>query len=105
MQNGIIVLSTYPDEQTASKMARKIVESKLAACVNLVTIRSFYWWKSEIEDSNECLAVFKSTSRRSKMLREAIARSHPYEVPEIVEIKMNSVSDSYLRWMNESVIP
>lgn len=102
-KNGIIVLSTYPDEQTAAKIARKIVESKLAACVNLTEIRSLYWWKNKIEDSKECLAIFKSTSNASKMLREAIAKSHPYEVPEIVEIKMNSVSSSYLRWMVESV--
>jgi periplasmic divalent cation tolerance protein len=102
-KNGIIVLSTYPDEQTAAKISRKIVESKLAACVNLTEIRSLYWWNDKIEDSKECLAIFKSTSSTSKMLREAIAKSHPYEVPEIVEIKMNSVSSSYLRWMVESV--
>jgi periplasmic divalent cation tolerance protein len=104
MQDGIIVLSTYPDEQTAAKIAKNIVESKLAACVNLTSIRSFYWWKDKIEDSNECLAIFKSTSKTSKMLKEAIAKSHPYEVPEIVEVKMNSVSSAYLRWMTESVV-
>lgn len=104
MQDGIIVLSTYPDEQTAAKIAKNIVESKLAACVNLTSIRSFYWWKDKIEDSSECLAIFKSTSKTSKMLKDAIAKSHPYEVPEIVEVKMNSVSSSYLRWMAESVV-
>lgn len=103
MQNGIIVFSTYPDKETALKAAKKIVESKLAACVNLTEVRSLYWWKEKVRDSKECLAIFKSTSKTSKMLKEAIAKSHPYEVPEIVEIKMNSVSNSYLRWMVESV--
>ncbi len=103
MQDVIIVFSTYPDERTASKIARKIVESKLAACANITEIRSLYWWKDKIEDSKEYLTIFKSTSRKAKILKEAIAKSHPYEIPEIVEIKMNSVSDSYLRWMVESV--
>ncbi|MEM3098236.1 MAG: divalent-cation tolerance protein CutA [Nitrososphaerales archaeon] len=102
MRNGIIVLSTYPNKQTAAKIARRIVESKLAACVNLTEVRSFYWWKEKMEDSKECLAIFKSTSVTGKMLKEAISKSHPYEVPEIVEIKMNRVSNSYLRWMLES---
>ncbi len=104
MQSGIILLSTYPDEQTAIKVAKKIVKSKLAACVSLAKVRSFYWWEDRIEDSNECLAIFKSVKGKSKELREAIAKSHPYKVPEIVELKMNHVSKSYLDWMVASVM-
>ena len=103
MQSGIILLSTYPDEQTAIKVAKKIVKSKLAACVSLTKVRSFYWWEGRIEDSNECLAIFKSVKANAKELREAIAKSHPYKVPEIVELKMNHVGKSYLDWMVESV--
>lgn len=103
MQSGIILLSTYPDEQTAIKVAKKIVKSRLAACVSLTKVRSFYWWEDRIEDSNECLAIFKSVRANSKELREAIAKSHPYKVPEIVELKVNRVSKSYLDWMVESV--
>lgn len=103
MQGGIILLSTYPDEQTAIKVAKKIVKSKLAACVSLARVRSFYWWEDRIEDSNECLAIFKSVKGNLKELREAIAKSHPYKVPEIVELKMDNVSKSYLEWMIASV--
>ena len=103
MQSGIILLSTYPDEQTAIKVAKKIVKSKLAACVSLTKVRSFYWWEDRIEDSNECLAIFKSVKVNAKELREAITKSHPYKVPEIVELEMNHVSKSYLDWMVESV--
>jgi len=103
MQHGIILLSTYPDEQTAIKVAKKIVKSKLAACVSLTKVRSFYWWEGRIEDSHECLAIFKSVKGNAKGLREAIAKSHPYKVPEIVELKVNSISKSYLDWMVESV--
>lgn len=104
MQNGIIILSTYPDEQTAVKITKNILKSKLTACVNLTSIRSLYWWKDRIEDSNECLVIFKSTSKKARALKETIAKSHPYEVPEIIEIRMNSVSNSYLRWMIKSVL-
>ncbi len=103
MQSGIILLSTYPNEQTALKVARRIVKSKLAACVSLAKIRSLYWWDDKIEDSKECLAIFKSVKGNSKELREAIAKSHPYKVPEIVELEMNHVSKSYLDWMISSV--
>ena len=103
MQSGIILLSTYPDEQTAIKVAKKIVKSRLAACVSLTKARSFYWWENRIEDSNECLAIFKSIKANARGLREAIAKSHPYKVPEIVELKLNHVSKSYLDWMVESV--
>ena len=99
-----ILLSTYPNEQTAIKIAKKIVKAKLAACVSLTKARSFYWWEGKIEDSNECLAIFKSVKGNTKRLREAIAKSHPYKVPEIVELKVSSVSKSYLDWMVESVV-
>lgn len=103
MQDGIIILSTYPDEKTAIKISKKIVQSKLAACVSLTRVRSFYWWQKKVEDSQECLAIYKSVKGTNKELKKAIAKSHPYKVPEIVELKMNSVSKGYLDWMIESV--
>jgi uncharacterized protein involved in tolerance to divalent cations len=102
MQSGLIIISTYPDERTAIREAKKIVKSKLAACVSLAKVRSFYWWENKIEDCNECMAIFKSVKANAKDLREAIAKSHPYKVPEIVELSMNRVSKSYLDWMVES---
>ena len=104
MQSGLIIISTYPDEQTAIREAKKIVKSKLAACVSLAKVRSFYWWENRIEDSKECMAIFKSVKANAKDLREAIAKSHPYKVPEIVELNMNHVSKSYLDWMIESTM-
>jgi len=104
MQSGLIIISTYPDEQTAIREAKKIVKSKLVACVSLAKVRSFYWWDDKIEDSKECMAIFKSVKANAKDLREAIAKSHPYKVPEIVELNMNHVSKSYLDWMIENTM-
>ncbi|MFQ5969984.1 MAG: divalent-cation tolerance protein CutA [Nitrososphaerales archaeon] len=103
MQAGIIILSTYPNEKIAAKISKKIVQSKLAACVSLTKVRSFYWWHNKVEDSEECLAIYKSVMGADKELKKAIVKSHPYKVPEIVELKMNSVSKGYLDWMTESI--
>lgn len=103
MQGGIILLSTYPDEKTALRAARKIVKSRLAACVSITRTRSLYWWEDKVQDANEYMAIFKSTKNRTKKLKEAIAKSHPYKVPEIVELRMNDVARSYMKWMMESV--
>jgi periplasmic divalent cation tolerance protein len=80
------------------------VESKLAACVNYVKINSVYTWKGKIEDAKEFLALFKTTMKSKQKLKEEIARSHPYQVPEIVELKMDDVSLPYLKWLEESTL-
>ncbi len=101
---GIVIVSTYPDKKSISKVARIVVEQKLAACVNYAKINSIYSWKGKIEDAEEFLALFKTTTRSKQKLKEEIARSHPYTVPEIVEIKMDGVSVPYMKWLAESTL-
>jgi periplasmic divalent cation tolerance protein len=99
---GVVIISTFSSEESAAELARKVVGAKLCACVNFVQVRSIYSWKDKLEDSQEFLALFKTTSRSAKKLKAEIARLHPYEVPEIVELKMSDVSKSYLSWLVES---
>lgn len=101
---GIMIVSTYPDKKSISRVAHIVVEKKLAACVNYTEINSVYTWKNKIQDSKEFLALFKTTSDSKQKLKETIAKSHPYEVPEIVELKMNSVSLPYMKWLEESTL-
>ena len=101
---GIVIVSTYPDKKSISKVAHIVVEKKLAACVNYTKINSVYTWKNKIQDTTEFLALFKTTSDSKQKLKETIARSHPYEVPEIVELKMDSVSLPYMKWLEESTL-
>lgn len=99
VQQGVIILSTFPSEESAAEVAEKVVRDKLCACVNFTKIRSIYSWKGRLEDQEEFIALFKTTARSAKKLKAEIARLHPYEVPEIVELKMSDVSKSYLSWL------
>lgn len=100
---GMILISTYPDETSALKAARYAVESRLAACVNIARIRSIYRWEGRVEDAEEYLALFKTTEDVLPRLREFVASNHPYTLPEIVSIAMDSVSERYMAWMVGSV--
>jgi len=102
---GIVIVSTYPDKKSISRVAHIVVEKKLAACVNYTEINSVYTWKNKIQDTKEFLALFKTTSDSKQKLKETIARSHPYKVPEIVELKMDNVSLPYMKWLEESTLP
>jgi len=101
---GIVIVSTYPDKKSISQVAHVVVQRKLAACVNYTKINSIYSWKGKIEDAGEFLALFKTTAKSKQKLKEEIAKSHPYQVPEIVELKMDDVSVPYMRWLDESTL-
>ena len=99
---GIVIVSTYPDKKSISKIAHDLVERKLAACVNYTEINSIYSWKGKIKDDKEILGLFKTTKELKQKLKKEITKSHPYEVPEIAEIKMDDVNIPYLKWLEES---
>ncbi|MGI0045706.1 MAG: divalent cation tolerance protein CutA [Nitrosotalea sp.] len=99
---GIVIVSTYPDKKSVDKIANTVVSKRLAACVNYTKINSVYTWKGRVENNEEFLALFKTTVKAKKMLKEEIAKTHPYQVPEIVELKMNSVNQSYQDWLMNS---
>jgi periplasmic divalent cation tolerance protein len=103
-QYGVLIISTYPDEESVVKVARMlVVNKKLCACVNFAKVRSLYSWKNKLEDQEEFIALFKTTNLAVNKLKFEINNSHPYEVPEIVELKMNDVSKAYLSWMIGSI--
>lgn len=101
---GIVIISTYPDEKSISKVAKLVVARKLAACVNYTKINSVYSWKGKIEATVEFLVLFKTTKKTKQKLKKEIALSHPYKVPEIVELQMDDVNSSYLKWLSESTL-
>ena len=96
---GIIILSTFPSEEMAAEVADQVVSAKLCACVNFTKIRSIYSWHGKVEDQHEFIVLFKATSKSAKRLKAEIVRLHPYEVPEIVELKMSNISKPYLSWL------
>jgi len=102
VSRGTIILSTFPSEESVADVAKKVVGSKLCACVNFTKIRSIYAWHGKLEDQQEFIALFKITAKSARKLKAEIARLHPYEVPEIVELKIDDVSKPYLSWLAES---
>jgi periplasmic divalent cation tolerance protein len=99
---GTIILSTFPSEESIADVAHKVVRNRLCACVNFAKIRSIYSWRGKVEDQHEFIALFKTTAKSAKRLKAEIVRLHPYEVPEVVELKMCDVSRPYLSWLEES---
>jgi periplasmic divalent cation tolerance protein len=98
----IMVISTYPDKNSISKIANELIENKIIACVNIIKISSIYSWQGKIENTSEFLVLFKTTQKNKKSLKEKIKSTHPYEVPEIAEIDIISINKSYLKWVIES---
>ena len=94
-----IIVSTFPDKKSITKIANEVVKSKLAACVNITKISSIYAWQGKIENTPEYLALFKTTTKNKKTLKEKIKSAHPYDVPEIAEITVDSINKPYLDWL------
>lgn len=100
----IAIISTYPNKKSISTISKLLVKDKIVACVNIIEISSIYSWNKKIENSNEYLAIFKTTQKNKKLLKQKIQETHPYDVPEIAEIDISSINDSYLKWLVNSTI-
>ena len=101
MTDKIVVFSTASSPEEAEKIARALVNERLAACVNVIpSVRSFYRWQGKIEDSPEFLLVIKSSRERFDVLRVALAKLHSYEVPEVIAMPVVDGARNYLNWMD-----
>jgi periplasmic divalent cation tolerance protein len=104
MTDKRVVLSTAGSHEEAKKIARGLVERRLAACVNIVAkIESVYRWKAEVEEAQEYLLLIKTTEAAFPRLRDALQEMHSYEVPECIVIPVEAGSLPYLNWMDDSV--
>src|ERR1700739_465393 len=85
------------------KIARGVVEKRLAACVNLVThaVESFYTWEGKLEDSSEYLLVIKTSEDRLGELEKEVVALHSYDTPEFVVLPIVAGSEKYLKWVGE----
>lgn len=100
----LIVLTTTPNLEEAESLAKQIVEAKLAACVQVLPqMKSFYFWKGELQMDAEHLLLIKTLPEKYDELEEYIQTHHSYEVPEIVALAAEKVSESYLNWAIESL--
>ncbi|MFI5112196.1 MAG: divalent-cation tolerance protein CutA [Terriglobales bacterium] len=103
MTDKKIVLTTTATREDAGKIARALVERRLAACVNVVAIESVYRWKDAVESAEEWLLLIKTTGSALDQVYAAIKELHIYELPECVVLPIESGSEEYLAWIGESV--
>jgi periplasmic divalent cation tolerance protein len=100
---SLLACSTFPDIETARRIARELVTEKFAACANIVpAVESIYRWQGKIESGDETLVFFKTTSARYAAFQEKLKSLHPYDVPEIIAWRIADGLPAYLRWVAEN---
>ncbi len=98
----LIVLTTTPTSEEAESLANGLVESRLAACVQIVPkMTSVYEWEGKIERSDEHLLLIKTLPEKYEVVEKFILDHHSYETPEIVAIDAEKVSSGYLKWLTD----
>lgn len=99
-----VVFVTTSSSDEASRIAGKLVEEKLAACVNILAgCRSVYRWKGKVENAEECLLVIKTSRARFPALAARVAELHSYEVPEIVALPIEAMGTGYAHYLTETL--
>ena len=102
MQEFIVVYVTAGSSTEGERLARALVEERLAACVNRIApVHSFYRWEGKLEQSEEQLLIIKTERRLFAALEKRVRELHSYAVPEIVALPIIDGSQDYLRWLSE----
>jgi len=106
MNDLLLVITNLPDTLSAQKLARKLVESREAACVNqLAPCSSTYRWQGKIESATEVPILIKTTREAYPRIEKSIREAHPYELPEIIAVPVTAGLPAYLEWVaNETKI-
>jgi periplasmic divalent cation tolerance protein len=106
MTDKRIILTTTNSEEEARKIARNLVESHLAACVNILPqLTSIYHWQGNVEEAGEWLLIVKTTAAALDQVRQAITEQHSYELPECIALAIDDGAPEYLKWIADSVSP
>lgn len=102
MTDKIVLFTTVSSPEEADRLARTLVERRLAACVNILPqVRSVYRWQGKVEDSPEILLMIKSRRPLFAALAEAVRALHSYEVPELIALPVVDGSAPYLNWIDQ----
>jgi periplasmic divalent cation tolerance protein len=104
MTDKIVILSTCGSAEEAEKIAARLVEAQVAACVNIVPgIRSVYGWKGAVERATEWLLLIKTRQELFGRVAAEVRRLHSYQVPELIALPVTAGSESYLAWLDGEV--
>ncbi|HEX5481351.1 MAG TPA: divalent-cation tolerance protein CutA [Terriglobia bacterium] len=106
MTDKIVVLVTAGSLQESKKIARRLVESRLAACVNVTPpVQSIYRWQGKVAEDREFLLIIKTSRKRFAEVKSAVLKIHSYTTPEIISLPILDGSNEYLAWLDDSVRP
>lgn len=105
MTDKCVVLVTCANGREAKRIARAVVEERLAACVNIVpgAVESIYRWKGKVESARETLLIIKTPKKYVAKLEAAVKRLHSYDVPEFIALPIETGSRAYLAWLGDCV--
>ena len=104
--DALIVYCTLPDSDEAARIARALVEEKLAACVNLVPgLRSIYRWQGAVQEDAEILLIAKTRAALVDALAARVRALHPYDLPEVIALAVVAGSEPYLDWVRSAAEP
>lgn len=104
MSEGRQVTTTLPDRDAATRIGRRLVEERLAACAQVAgPVSSVYWWEGEVETAGEWYCHLKTTAARVPALITRLRELHPYRTPEIIALPVIEGDAAYLRWIADSV--
>ena len=96
-----MVMTTFPDEDTARRVVEKLLDVQLAGCIQTLPVSSSYRWQGAIHHERETLALIKTTTERYSAVECLIRQMHPYEVPEIICLPITAGLPDYLAWLQE----
>ena len=100
MTDALLVFTTLPSADKAAELAKLLVTERLVACANLLpAVRSIYRWQGEMHDENEVLVLLKTRAEHLERLKLRILEVHPYEVPEVLAVPVESGYQPYLDWL------
>jgi periplasmic divalent cation tolerance protein len=98
----IVVFISASNEDEAAKIAKALVEARLAGCVNIIKdIRSIYSWQGKIEDEKEVLMIAKTRQKLFSAFEKKVKELHSYTLPEIIAMPVVEGSSDYLEWLKE----
>ncbi|MAU75114.1 MAG: divalent-cation tolerance protein CutA [Candidatus Poseidoniaceae archaeon] len=98
----VLVMVTFPDDDSAKSMIEKVLEQRLAACILHMEVNSSYIWKNQNQQEQEVLALFKTNQTNFEQLEQYISTHHPYDVPAILKIDASANQD-YQNWIDSII--
>lgn len=99
MSKALVIFVTIP-QKSARTFSRKLLKQKLCACVNVIKgVDSFFWWQGKIDTAKEALLIIKTKDSNFSALKRFIESIHPYQVCEVVGIKIDKINQKYLSWL------